>query len=432
MKYILNLILLLFLISGCSSAGEQEPQLLFETVNPSQAGFYPDSLQNITGFLQAAVDSNKIPGAVAMIVKDGAVVYNQAFGMADIEEGEAMESDHIFRLASMTKPVTTVAALMLAEWDSLDVNDPVSDYIPEFADVRVLERVDMSDTTWTGEPVAEPVTIHHLLTHTSGIAYGFINEQMGAVYGKGGVPDGTVMDGRTIAETMASLGDLPLKHEPGSAWTYGLSTDVLGRVVEVASGTPLDRFFQQEIFEPLGMDSTGFNIPAAQQDEIVALYRNPAPKTLSRVSQLSVEGPDSLDINSNQLPKITYFSGGSGLMGTTQDYQVFLQTILNGGTFGDTRIFGDQVAGWMREHQISDLRLETDGFSYGFRVTLPDGDTSNMRKPGRLQWGGLFQTHFWIDPVRNSTVVLMTQVFPSRHQQELYNGFEQRVNRSYK
>lgn len=432
MKHILNLVLLLFLITGCSSAGEQEPQSLVETVNPSEAGFYADSLQKVTGFLQAVVDSNKIPGAVAMIVKDGTIVYNQAVGMADIEEGEVMQTDHIFRLASMTKPVTTVAALMLAEWDSLDVNDPVSDYIPEFADIQVLDSVNMSDTTWTGEQVSSPVTIHHLITHTSGIAYGFIDEQLGAVYRKGNVPDGTVMDGRTIAETMAALGDLPLKHEPGSAWTYGLSTDVLGRVVEVASGMPLDRFFQQEIFEPLGMDSTGFNIAAPQQDEIVALYRNPQPKTLSRVSQLSIEGPDSLDINSSQLPEITYFSGGSGLMGTAQDYQVFLQTVLNGGTFGGTRIFGDQVAEWMREHQIGDLRLGEDGFSYGFMVTLPDGDRSNLREPGRLQWGGLFQTHFWIDPVRNSTVVLMTQVFPSRHQQELYNGFEQRVNSSYR
>lgn len=432
MKHILNLVLLLFLITGCSSAGEQEPQSLVEKVNPSEAGFYADSLQKVTGFLQAVVDSNKIPGAVAMIVKDGTIVYNQAVGMADIEEGEVMQTDHIFRLASMTKPVTTVAALMLAEWDSLDVNDPVSDYIPEFADNQVLDSVNMSDTTWTGEQVSSPVTIHHLITHTSGIAYGFIDEQLGAVYRKGNVPDGTVMDGRTIAETMAALGDLPLKHEPGSAWTYGLSTDVLGRVVEVASGMPLDRFFQQEIFEPLGMDSTGFNIAAPQQDEIVALYRNPQPKTLSRVSQLSIEGPDSLDINSSQLPEITYFSGGSGLMGTAQDYQVFLQTVLNGGTFGGTRIFGDQVAEWMREHQIGDLRLGEDGFSYGFMVTLPDGDRSNLREPGRLQWGGLFQTHFWIDPVRNSTVVLMTQVFPSRHQQELYNGFEQRVNSSYR
>lgn len=432
MKYLLHASLILFLLSGCSSAGERAAQSSFDTAHPSDAGFYTDSLQAVTMFLQAAVDSNKIPGAVAMIVKDGAIVYNQAIGMADIEKGEAMETDHIFRLASMTKPVTSVAVLMLAEWDSLSVNDPVADYIPEFADMRMLETVDMADTTWTSEPIDTPVTIHHLLTHTSGIGYGFIDDQLGAIYSNGNVPDGTVMDGRTIAETMPALGDLPLKHEPGTSWTYGLSTDVLGRVVEIASGKPLDQFFQTEIFEPLGMDSTGFNLPQELQDDVVALYRNPEENTLSKVSQLSIEGPDSLEMNGDQLPEIEYFSGGSGLMGTAQDYQVFLQTILNGGTFGGTRIFSEETAQWLMESQIDDIRLGRDGFSYGFRVTLPDGELINMRQPGRLQWGGLFQTHFWIDPIRNSSVVLMTQVFPSDHQQELYNGFEQRVNSSYR
>jgi CubicO group peptidase (beta-lactamase class C family) len=431
MKRLLNSVLLLILISGCSSAGEQHSRFSFESADPSETGLYADSLEAVTGFLQAAVDSNKIPGAVAMIVKDSALVYNQSVGMADIEQGEQMESDHIFRLASMTKPVTTVAALMLAERDSLNVNDPVSDYIPEFADVRVLEKMDMTDSTWTSEPVSTPLTIHHLLTHTSGIAYGFIDEQLGAVYTKGSVPDGTVMDGRTIEETMASLGRLPLKHEPGAGWTYGLSSDLLGRVVEVASGMPLDRFFQDEIFEPLGMDSTGFNIVQNQQGDIVTMYRNDAPKSLARSEQLSVEGSDTLDLREG-LPEIRYFSGGSGLLGTAEDYQVFLQTILNGGSFGDTRLFEEQTASWMMENQIGDLRLGEDGFSYGFRLTLPGGDMTNMREPGRLQWGGLFQTHFWIDPARNSTVVLMTQVFPSGYQQELYNVFEQRVNSSYR
>lgn len=432
MKYLLYALLFSVVIQGCSKNNDQPPQFSFDTADPSEAGLYADSLITITEFLQAAVESHKIPGAVAMIVKDGAIVYNQAVGMADIEEGEEMETDHIFRLASMTKPVTSVAVLMLAEWDSLSVNDPVGDYIPEFADIRVLENVDMADTTWASEPVDTPVTIHHLLTHTSGIAYGFIDDQLGAIYTKGNVPDGTVMDGRTIAETMTALGDLPLKHEPGTSWTYGLSTDVLGRIVEIASGKPLDQFFKTEIFEPLGMDSTGFNLPAELQDDLVALYSNPEENTLSRVSQLSVEGSDSLDMDSEQLPEITYFSGGSGLMGTAQDYQVFLQTILNGGTFGGTRIFSEQTAQWLMESQIEDLRLGRDGFSYGFMVTLPDGELINMRQPGRLQWGGIFQTHFWIDPARNSSVVLMTQVFPSEHQQELYDGFEQQVNSSYR
>lgn len=432
MKYLHLSIPLLFvaLFSSCTSTVEQSAPAAFEMTEPSGAGMYADSLQQVTGFLQAFVDSGKIPGAVAMIVKDGKLVYNEALGMADMEQNEEMESDHIFRLASMTKPVTSVAILMLAERDSLDISDPVSDYIPEFANARVLENVDLSDTTWISRPVGTPVTIHHLLTHTSGIAYGFIDDQFSAMYSKGNVPDGTVMDGRTIAETMASLGELPLKHEPGTSWTYGLSTDVLGRVVEVASGQPLDRFFSEEIFQPLGMDSTGFNIEGDMQDDIVAMYRNDAQYSLERISQLSVEGSDSLEMNN--MPDVVYFSGGSGLMGTAQDYHLFLQTVLNGGRFGDVTLFGDEAATGLTKNQIGELRLGEDAFTYGFSLTLPDGDMMNNRVPGRLQWGGLFQTHFWIDQVRNSTVVLMSQVYPSSHRDEFYNRFEQLVNSSYR
>lgn len=422
-------LLLSLIFSACTSSVDQVQSSPFEYANASDVGMYPDSLEAVTGFLQAAVDSNKIPGAVAMIVKDGALVYNQAMGMADMEENEEMESDHIFRLASMTKPVTTVAILMLAERDSLNVSDPVSEYIPEFADVEVIESVEMSDTTWSARPSDTPVTIHHLLTHTSGIAYGFREDQLRAVYNKGGVPDGTVMDGRTISETMAALGELPLKHEPGTSWTYGLSSDVLGRVVEVASGKALDQFFQEEIFEPLGMDSTGFNIEDNMQGEIVAMYRNDEPYSLDRLSQLSVEESDSIGLDS--MPEIEYFSGGSGLMGTAEDYQVFLQMVLNGGQFGDVTLYGDEAAIGLTENQIGELRLGQDAFTYGFSLTLPDGNMINNRMPGRLQWGGLFQTYFWIDPARNSTVVLMSQVYPSEHRDELYNRFEQLVNSSY-
>ena len=429
-KTILFVPLIITLIFGaCTSSVDQPESSHFESADASDVGMHSDSLQAVTGFLQAAIDSNKIPGAVAMIVKDGALVYNQALGMADMEKNEEMESDHIFRLASMTKPVTTVAILMLAERDSLNVSDPVSEYIPEFADIEVIESVEMSDTTWSARPSDTPVTIHHLLTHTSGIAYGFRENQLRAVYSKGGVPDGTVMDGRTISETMAALGELPLKHEPGTRWTYGLSTDVLGRVVEVASGKPLDQFFHEEIFGPLGMDSTGFNIEDSMQDEIVAMYRNDEPYSLDRLSQLSVEDSDSIGLDS--MPEIEYFSGGSGLMGTPEDYQVFLQTVLNGGQFGDVTLYGDEAAIGLTENQIGELRLGQDAFTYGFSLTLPDGNMINNRMPERLQWGGLFQTHFWIDPARNSTVVLMSQVYPSEHRDELYNRFEQLVNSSY-
>lgn len=426
-------LLMLLLLFGCSAPdSDNKSQITFERADAASAGLIADSLDQVTEFLQQAVESDKIPGAVLKVVKDGAIVYEESVGMADIEAGVEMESDHIFRMASMTKPVTSVAILMLAERGQLSVDDPVSDYIPEFANPSILESVDLSDTTWTTRPAENEVTIHHLLTHTSGVAYGFINERINAVYTKAGVPDGTVMDGRTIEETIAVLGSLPLLHEPGSQWTYGLSTDVLGRVVEVASGMPLDQFFQQEIFEPLGMEDTGFNLSADNQNRVVALYRNAGPNNLTRVSQLSVEGSDTLNNESRQMPQIEYFSGGSGLMGNAIDYQRFLQAILNGGTLGDVTLFGEQSARYLRENRIGDLRLGEDGFSYAFQVTLNDGDLKNLREPGRLQWGGLFQTHFWLDPARNTTVVLMTQVYPSRHQQELYNTVEQRVNNSFK
>lgn len=431
-RYSFPSLLMLLSLIGCSAPDtDNRSQLSFDYTNPAEAGLIADSLDQITFFLQDAVKSDKIPGAVFTVVKDGALVYEESVGMSDAEDEIEMQSDHIFRMASMTKPITSVAVLMLAEQGRLSVDDPVSDFIPEFTNASILESVDLTDTTWTTRPAENEVTIHHLLTHTSGIAYGFINEQLNAVYKKAGVPDGTVMDGRTIKETMAKLGSLPLLHEPGSKWTYGLSTDVLGRVVEAASGMALDQFFQGEIFGPLGMEDTGFNLSPEKHDRVVALYRNAGPNNLTRVSQLSIEGPDTLNTESRQMPQVNYFSGGSGLMGSANDYQRFLQTVLNGGTFGGVTLFGEETARYLKENQIDGLRLGDDGFSYAFMVTLPDGDHKNLREAGRLQWGGLFQTHFWIDPARNSTVVLMTQVYPSRYQQELYNGVELRLNRSF-
>ena len=434
MKHLLiPVIALCFLGTACSSDPQpaSTDRFTFDSIPAGQAGLHPDSLHRVTEFLRDGVDTGKIPGSVLTIVTDGSIVYSEAEGMADIEDEIQMGQHHIFRMASMTKPVTSVAVLMLAEEGKLSVNDPVSKFIPEFSEPAILESVDMTDTTWSSRPAENEITLHHLLTHTSGVAYGFIDEELGAVYQKAGVPDGTVMDGRTLEQTMSRLGELPLKHEPGSAWTYGLSTDILGRVVEVASGMPLDRYFQENIFEPLGMHNTGFNIQPEEQERIVALYRNTRPNELQKIPRLSVQSSDTLSTDAGQMPHVGYFSGGSGLLGTAEDYQRFLQTILNGGQLGDVRLFGEETARYLKKHQINDLRLGEDGFSYAFQVTMQDGDLKNNRQPGRLQWGGLFQTHFWLDPARNTTVVLMTQVYPSMHQQELYNDLEQRINRSF-
>lgn len=426
-----SLLLVLFLFVACTPSEKTVTEHTFETADPSSVGMVADSLDAVTAFLEEAVSAQKIPGAVASVVKDGRLVYSEAVGFKDIENGEMMSRDDVFRLASMTKPITSVAILMLAERGDLSVDDPLSKYIPEFSNPEVLESYDASDNSWTSVPADREITIHDLLTHTSGISYGFTNRRMNAIYKGNNVPDGTVTDGRTIEQTMASLGELPLLHQPGERWTYGLSTDVLGRVVEVASGMRLDEFFETEIFSPLGMNSTGFNLPPDKQRRLTALYRNPERERLTRVSQLTVAGSDGLEID--EMPAVEYFSGGSGLMGTAADYQRFMQAVLNGGELGDVRIFGEQAAEWLMTHQMGELRMEqNDGFSYGFLVSLPEGDLKNLRKTDRLQWGGLFQTYFWIDPQRNATVVLLTQVYPSAHQGEIYDGFEMRVNRAYR
>lgn len=430
-RYLPCILLTFLLIVGCSPSEKSASEVTFETADPSSVGMVADSLNEVTAFLEEAVSDQKIPGAVASIVKDGRLIYSEAVGYSDIETDELMSSDDVFRLASMTKPITSVAILMLAERGDLSVDDPVSKFIPEFANPEVLESYDASNNSWTSVPANREITIHDLLTHTSGISYGFTNRRMNAIYKSHNVPDGTVTDGRTIEETMASLGELPLMHQPGERWTYGLSTDVLGRVVEVASGMKLDQFFETEIFNPLGMKSTGFNLPREKQERLVALYRNPERNRLMRVSQLSVAESDELEID--DMPAVQYFSGGSGLMGTASDYQRFMQAVLNGGKLGDAQIFGEQAAEWLTTHQMGDLRMDRqDGFSYGFLVSLPEGDLKNQRKTGRLQWGGLFQTYFWIDPQRNATVVLLTQVYPSAHQGEIYDGFEMRVNQAYR
>lgn len=427
-KYLLFFTLTLFV--SCSPVETAEESFSFTSGDPDTNGFHSDSLAVVTTFLEDAVENKWIPGAVALIVKDGAILYEEAVGFSDIESNRPVATDDIFRLASMTKAITSAAVLMLADQNLLHIDDPVSAYIPEFSDPMVIEAVDFSDTTWTSEPADREITIHHLLTHTSGISYGFTDSTMSAIYTKNSIPDGLVADNIEIGKTMPALGKLPLKHNPGEMWTYGLSTDILGRVVEVVSGKPLDQFFRSEIFEPLGMDDTAFYLPQEKADRLVPLYMNPDRNVLEKVTETGMGDSGPVSPQELFVGKGTYFSGGAGLTGTARDYQRFMQMVLNHGELGGLRLMSEETARLMHDHQIGDLRVGTNGFSYGFQVTLEDGSQNNGREAGSLGWGGIFQTTYWMNPEENISVVLMTQVFPSRHQQELYSGFEKRVQGS--
>ncbi|MFU8812208.1 MAG: serine hydrolase domain-containing protein, partial [Balneolaceae bacterium] len=426
---LLSILMMASIFAGCTSSETDVYQSVsFTDTDPAAVGVSADSLARVTAFLDQMIQDDKIPGAVALVMKDGRIAYSYTNGHADLERNQPMQSDHLFRIASMTKPITSVAVLMLAERGELSVDDPVYRYIPEFENARIITGYDEEQQTWETEPAREAVTIHHLLTHTSGVAYGFVDEQMGRLYREAGVPDGTVFDGRTLEQTMAALGGLPLRHHPGQRWTYGLSTDVLGRVIEVVSGRTLEQFFEEEIFTPLEMRDTGFNLNSEQQQRLVAMYRNPSPGELQRVSQLSVGRSNGLDMEA--LPEVTYFSGGSGLVSSALDYQRFLQMLLNRGELNGVRLFEEETAALLFENQIGELRTGGEAFTYAFGRTMADTEPQLGRLPGRLQWGGLFQTKFWIDPERQLTAVLMSQVYPSAHRNEFYDEFEKQINRA--
>jgi CubicO group peptidase (beta-lactamase class C family) len=397
----------------------------FKKVTPEQVNVSSDSLLKVDNFLQMAVDSQWVAGAVSLGAKDGSIFYERSFGYRDIESSDKMEINDLFRIASMSKPITTVAILQLYEKGLLKFNDPVSNYIPEFSDVRVLESFNESDTTYVAIAASEQITIHHLLTHTSGLAYGFTDPIIGKIYAKNSIVEGMTLKPISLKTNIAQLAKLPLKHNPGESWTYGLSIDVLGRVVEVASGLPFDQYLKQNIFDPLNMLNTGFYFSDSVATELTTLYSNHPEKKLVPFPHY----PDN-DVT-GQFPIIgakTYFSGGAGLVSTAHDYLRFCQAILNDGQLGDIRILQPETVALMQQNMIGDLSLGGLKFSYGYSITTADSKKLNGESIGRMGWTGIFQTLFWIDPSQNVVGILMTQVYPKAHQGKLFDGFEQGIN----
>ncbi|GAB4430137.1 MAG: serine hydrolase domain-containing protein [Bacteroidia bacterium] len=415
------LLILLCLAAGPGKGG-------FRRVKPAAAGLSADSLARVDALLQQAVDSQWIAGAVALVAREGRIAYTTTVGMRDIAAGDPMAFDDRFRIASMTKPITSLAILQLYEAGKLRFDDPVAKYIPAFGGVQVLDSVDLRDTTWYGHPARETLTIHHLLTHTSGICYSFSDTTISKLYAKAGILEIWTLWPATLADNIDKLARLPLKHEPGAAWTYGLSTDVLGRVVEVVSGQPLDQYMREHIFDPLGMDDTGFYFDSTEADRLTTLYSNHPTYKLVPIPDQPARGMSG---NTPVAGAKTYFSGGGGLTSTAEDYLRFCQAVLDGGVLHGTRIIADTTLRHMRENKIGALWGDIDHFSYGYSLTTARSDLSLGRRPGRLSWGGAFQTTFWIDPERRAVVMLLTQVIPSLHQDKLYTTFERRVNAAW-
>ncbi len=370
------------LVTGCTDSGTKPPT------------------NQIDNVLRDAVERKKVPGVVAMVATADGVVYQGAAGKQDVRGNIPMTNDSIFRIASMTKPVTSVAVMQLVERGQVKLDEPAGTYLPELSRVQVLEVPDAKIGKAKLRPPRAPITVRHLLSHTSGFGYEFFNLQLHDYVATGAVP--------SISQGGTGFLKAPILFDPGSRWEYGISTDWLGKLVEVVSGQSLEDYFRQHIFEPLGMADTFFNVPADKQGRLVTVHQRKDDGSL-------VETPPQ------PMKPAQFFSGGGGLHSTAGDYLKFTRMLLGGGQLGRTRI--------LQQNQIGDLTLRDirslapqivkdavripgllDKFGLGFAINTRPVDRG--RTAGSLAWAGLYNTFFWIDPVRKTCSVIMMQMLP--------------------
>jgi len=363
-------------------------------------------LARLDSTVQRMVTDQRIPGAVVMLVRDGKIAHHKAFGVRDLGTKAPMQRDDIFRMASQTKAITSLAAMMLWEDGRFQLDDPVGNYLPEFKQMKVLTKFNAADSSYEAKPTLRRITIRQLFTHTSGLDYPSIgSEEFRAIYAKAGVPSGIGTDGAVLADKMRVLATLPLKHEPGERFTYGLSVDVLGRLVEVLSGVPLDQFFRTRIFVPLKMNDTWFALPSDKQSRLVALHQEKDGKL---TASHSVDGGGVDPDYPNR--GIKYFSGGAGLSGTTADYARFLQLFLNGGELDGVRLLSRKTVDMMLTNQIGALQ---PAFGLGFAVETPQNDYASPAALGSFWWGGAFATTYWADPKEHLVALIYTNIYGS-------------------
>ena len=381
-----------------------------EPVEPGKAGFIPGRLDRVDQVVMEAIDDGEIAGAVELIARNGQIVYHKSFGYADIDSETPMRNDSIFRIASMTKAITSVAVMMLYERGYFQLNDPVSRFIPEFGNPTVVVVNEEGEITGT-RPATREIRIVDLLTHSAGIGYVFMPSHVQEAYLEAGVIDGLTASAAVLGPTIRKLAGLPLLFDPGSAFAYGLNTDVLGYLVEVVSGQALDRFFEEQIFRPLQMDDTYFYLPGSKAERLVTLYAYVDGKGL--VVSRGQEADIKLDNPNFPIEGAkSYFSGGAGLSSTAYDYARFTQMLLNKGELDGARLLGRKSVELMRA-----ARIDWDGdgladFGLGFQVVGNLGKSGELGSPGAYSWGGAYCTTYWIDPAENMVAVFMSQARP--------------------
>jgi CubicO group peptidase (beta-lactamase class C family) len=378
---------------------------------------------------------------VALVLRRGKMAYADATGQSDAEAMAPMTQDTIFRIASMTKPVTSVAVMMLADLGKLDLSDPISLYLPEFKFPIVAAR--RMDTQGKPLPASmrdsyslisayRPITIRDLLRHTSGLTYKFWGRPFfGTLYANAGICDGITQTDHSLEKNVKLLAGKPLMFQPGTAWEYGLSTDVLGRLVEVVSGQPLEAFFNDRIFRPLAMNDTHFVLPDSKRSRLAAVYEPSPNQTIVRTGEgPTVKGALVYSTNLPYKPTPGYFSGGAGLVSTASDYGRFLQMLLNHGELDGARLLRPETVDSMTRDQTGmplSIGAHGMGFGYGFGIVTRSNGAKTNDSVGTFSWGGIYYTHFWVDPKRELIGILMTQIYPNGHL-KLADQFHKLVN----
>jgi CubicO group peptidase (beta-lactamase class C family) len=383
------------------------------TAKPEDVGMSSERLMRIRPAMQRYVDRQLVPGVVTLVARRGRVVHFEAVGYKDVGTRAAMTTDTIFRIASMTKPIASVALMMLYEEGHFLLSDPVSKFLPEFTDMKIAQAASPGErigAPYKLVPAARPITIQHLLAHTAGLA----NSYRGLTQPEFEKAAGRKSPNDTIADAVSRLAKLPLNFHPGEAWEYGPATDVVGRLVEVISGVTLDEFLRKRIFEPLGMKDTHFYLPKSKLDRFAANYQ-PDGSNQNKIKLVESPNAESRWVKEPHV----YFSGAGGLVSTAADYVRFHQMMLNGGELDGVRLLGRKTVELMTANHIGDLPVWLTGPGYGFglgySVVKDIGATGQPGSIGNYGWGGAFCTYFWVDPVEELIGVVMTQVRPYTH-----------------
>lgn len=406
---------------------------MIDTVSPESVGLSSERLERVSSWLAEQITSERLAGASVLIGRRGEVAYFEARGLADQASGRSFDHDTIVRIYSMTKPVTTVAAMMLYEAGAFQLDDPVAKYLPAFADTRVWAggEAPVSETV----PAESAMTVKHLMTHTSGLTYGFMQSNaVDAAYraAKMDFPGGP----GTLASQVDRLAEIPLVCQPGSRWNYSVSIDVLGRLVEVWSGQTLAEFFQEQLFDPLDMADAGFHVAKRNHDRFAACYaplsggdlasvgRTPTAEEVARRGGLKLQDPAA---GSRFLEPANVYAGGGGLTASMRDYARFAQMLMNGGVLEGARVLSPKTITYMRQNHLPDNRdmaamgqpvwSETSydgiGFGLGWAVVIDPVKAAFVTSPGEHHWGGAASTFFWMDPEEELYTVLLTQLMPS-------------------